>query len=60
MKEYKLNEVFEMNGKKYKTDTETLKVLNDIVPQYKETGDTSAIFAVMYFGSMNGRIIEMK
>jgi len=50
---------FEMNGKGYETDRETLNVLRSIVPAAKQTGDTSAVEAVMGLGLMVGRIREM-
>lgn len=50
---------FEMNGKTYRTDAETLKVLRSIVPNAKRTGDASAVSVVMSFGLRSGRIVEM-
>ena len=51
---------FEMNGKTYQTDTETLNVLRSIVPAAKRTEDASAVTAVMTMGLMSGRIVEVK
>lgn len=51
---------FELNGKTYKTDGETVKVLRSIIPAAKTTGDSSAVIAVMSLGLATGRIIEVK
>ena len=50
--------MFEMNGKIYSTDEETLKLLREIVPSAKKSGDMSAVTAVMSIGLMTGRIAE--
>ena len=50
---------FEMDGEAYETDKETLSVLRSIVPSAKDTGDASAVAAVMELGLMNGRIKRM-
>lgn len=50
---------FEMNGKSYRTDVETLKILRSIVPSAKATGDASAVSVVMSFGLRSGRIVEL-
>ncbi|MFH1664895.1 MAG: hypothetical protein ABIA77_01990 [Candidatus Omnitrophota bacterium] len=50
---------FEMNGKAYQTDEETLDLLRDIVPQAKRVGDFSAVIAVMDLGEHTGRIREI-
>ena len=50
---------FEMNGIAYQTDRETLMVLRSIMPSAKETGDSSAVAAVMGLGLHAGRIIEI-
>lgn len=49
---------FEMNGKAYQTDNETLNVLRSIVPAAKARSDSSAVETVMTLGLMSGRIIE--
>jgi hypothetical protein len=54
-----MNATFEMNGKTYTTDVETLEVLRSIVPSAKATGDSSAVIAVMEIGLMTGRIVEI-
>ena len=54
----KLTHGFEMNGKTYRTDAETLSVLRTVVPRAKESGDSSALCAVMMFGQATGRIVE--
>ena len=51
-----MTKTFEMNGKAYRTDAETLKVLQDAVALYRETKDTSVITAIMSLGEMTGRI----
>jgi hypothetical protein len=53
-----MKETFEMNGKTYETDLETLEVLRSIVPAAKSTGDTSAVTAVMSLGLKTQRIKE--
>jgi hypothetical protein len=50
---------FEMNGKIYKTDNETLAVLRSIVGAAKDSGDSSAVVAVMYLGLRTGRIVDI-
>ena len=50
---------FEMNGKAYQTDDETLELLRDIIPQAKRAGDFSAVMLVMDLGEHTGRIKEM-
>jgi hypothetical protein len=54
-----LDQRFEMNGKAYATDAETLDVLRGIVPAAKETGDGSAVIALMTAGEMSGRVREV-
>ena len=56
----KLDKTFEMNGKAYKTDSETLNVLRIVCPSAKETDDMSAVAAVMILGQQAGRIVEQK
>jgi len=53
-----MNAKFELNGKTYTTDNETLVVLRSIVPDAKATGDASAVAAVMASGMAAGRIVE--
>lgn len=50
---------FEMGGKVYTADAETLEVLCSIIPSAKATGDLSAVGAVMILGLEAGRIVEM-
>lgn len=47
---------FEMNGKGYRTDSETLEVLRSIVPDARAANDTSAVQALMDLGLAAGRI----
>ena len=49
---------FEMNGKGYSTDEETLDLLRKIVPSAKEAVDFSAVTAIMALGLKTGRIKE--
>lgn len=51
---------FELNGKVYRTDAETLAVLRSIVPAAKRTGDSSAVQAVIILGLQTGRITAMQ
>jgi hypothetical protein len=51
---------FTLNGKTYQTDTETIKVLRSIMPSAKDTGDSSAVIAIITLGEMTGRIKEVK
>lgn len=55
-----MNNQFEIDGKTYKTDAETIALLRSLVPQAKEIGDWSAVIAIMALGEMSGRIIEIK
>ncbi len=54
-----MTETFEMNGKAYETDAQTLNVLRSIVPAAKATGDASAVAVVMELGIQMGRIKEV-
>ena len=49
---------FEMNGKAYTTDGETLEVLQSVMPEYHRSGDASAVAAIMILGLETGRIHE--
>lgn len=51
---------FELNGKTYETDQETLNLLNQIIPTAKESGDSTAVMAVIFLGEKTGRVKEMK
>ena len=50
--------MFEMNGKYYQTDEETLEVLRTLIPQAKLSQDFLAVSIVMTFGLKSGRIYE--
>lgn len=50
---------FELNGKTYKTDKETIKVLRTIIPAAKKSGDSSAVIAMITLGELTGRIQEI-
>lgn len=50
---------FELNGKWYMTDDETIKVLRSIIPSAKNSSDSTAVIAVMALGLKAGRIIEL-
>lgn len=54
-----LTMTFEMNGKGYRTDEETLDMLRSIVPSAKSTGDSSAVMFAMDLGLAGGRIVEI-
>lgn len=54
-----MTKTFEMNGKAYQTDAQTLEVLRSIVPAAKSTGDASAVAVVMELGLQMGRIKEV-
>jgi len=49
---------FEMNGKTYQTDTETLAVLRSVIPSAKAANDFSAVAAIMILGQETGSIVE--
>jgi len=51
---------FEMNGKSYQTDAETLNLLRSIVAAGKAANDFSAVAMMMEVGQMGGRIVETK
>jgi hypothetical protein len=53
------DQTFEMNGKGYRTDAETLAVLRSIVPSARATGDSSAVEFLMGLGIVSKRIVEM-
>lgn len=55
-----LTRTFEMNGKRYRTDSEILGWLRSFVPQARKTGDSSAVIALMFLGESGGRIVEIK
>jgi len=50
---------FSLNGKLYKTDKETLKVLRSIMPSAKASDDSSAVIAMMTLGLSAGVIKEI-
>lgn len=50
---------FEMNGTTYQTDAATLNLLRSIVPAAKDSGDVTAVAAVMALGLKSGRIVEL-
>ena len=54
-----MTDKFEMNGKTYKTDKDTIEVLRSIVPAAKATGDATAVAAIMALGIKTGRIVEV-
>jgi hypothetical protein len=53
-----MDQQFTLNGKTYDTDSETLNVLRGIVPTARETGDSSAVIAIVILGLATGRIQE--
>lgn len=50
--------MFTLNNITYTTDDETLEVLRSIIGKAHETGDASAVAAVMSLGLETGRIRE--
>jgi hypothetical protein len=54
-----MTKTFEMNGKAYRTDAQTLSVLRGIIPAAKRSGDYSAVTAVMALGLKTGCIVEV-
>lgn len=50
---------FEMNGKFYVTDKETLSVLRSVMPSAKSSNDFSAVAAIMTLGQMTNRFREV-
>jgi hypothetical protein len=55
-----MTNAFELNGAHYVTDSETIGILRGIVAAAKKTGDTSALFAMLHFGLLSGRIQEQR
>jgi hypothetical protein len=53
-----MSSVFEMNGKTYVTDEETLSVLRSVITQGKSSQDFSAVTAIMIFGQKTNRVRE--
>ncbi|MEI3803133.1 hypothetical protein V6R85_01305 [Agrobacterium sp. CCNWLW32] len=50
---------FEMNGKSYQTDKDTLEVIRSVMAPAKASNDFSAVIAVMTIGEKYGRIREL-
>ena len=50
-------ESFEINGTNYRTDADTLNVLRGIMQAARDSGDASAVQAVMALGVSTGRIV---
>lgn len=59
MKTWSLNKTFELNGDGYRTDAETLKVLNSVMPTAKKTGNSTAVQAILFLGLKAGRIEQL-
>jgi len=51
-------EPFELNGRFYKTDAETLCVLRSLMPGAKSSGDGSAVISAIEIGQVSGRIVR--
>lgn len=51
---------FEMNGKTYKTDEDTINVLREQIEIAKTSGDYSAVIAIMAIGIASETIVEVK
>jgi hypothetical protein len=53
-----MKNTFELSGKYYTTDEETVKVLRSIIDSAKENNDSSAVIAVIELGIKSGRIFH--
>lgn len=53
-----MTKTFELNGKTYRTDDETLSALRSVVPAAKRANDGSAVQAIIFLGLATGRVIE--
>ena len=53
-----MTKTFEMNGRAYRTDAETLRVLRDQVQRFKTTDNPSVVIAILYLGMKAGVIVE--
>ena len=51
--------MFELNGKTYQTDADTLDVLRSIIPTAKTSGDSTAVMTILFLGLASGRIVEV-
>ena len=54
-----MTKTFEMNGKAYATDADTLNLLRKIVSDGKAANDMSAVSFMMEAGKLGGRIKEL-
>lgn len=54
-----MTKTFELNGRSFRTDEETLNVLRSVIPSAKKNNDSSAVAAVLGLGLMTGRIVEI-
>lgn len=52
--------IFELNGRRFRTDAETVEVLRSIIPSAMESGDSSAVIAIVELGLKTGRIVEIE
>jgi hypothetical protein len=50
---------FTLNGHTYMTDSQTVKLLRKLIPAARQSGDSSAVQAVMTYGQRTGRIVEL-
>lgn len=57
-----LSYTFEVSGRRYRTDAETLRVLGTVVDAYRKGGsrDASAVSTMMHLGIDTGRIVPME
>lgn len=55
-----MTKTFEMDGKTFRCDAETLEIVRTCVARVKAGADTSALFAVMHWGQKGGRIVEAR
>jgi hypothetical protein len=49
---------FTLNGQTYNTDANTVAVFRSIVPAAKESGDGSAVIALLELGLLTGHIVK--
>lgn len=54
-----MDSTFELNGKSYQTDKNTLDVLRSVMPSAKFSNDFSAVIAIMSLGQKSGRVKEI-
>ena len=53
-----MTNTFEINGKTYKTDEQTIRVLRSVMVPAKQSNDYSAVIAIIELGKTDGSIKE--